>query len=308
MALGIVRLTMLMGDLLLWIVVIGGSILAIYLYFKFFKLLKIRSIMFVDGGLGTGKSFLSVALAVRLYKKQLRIYKIKRWLFSYLGMFSKKFQRAYETLEEPLLYSNIRLRNVNFVKLTKELLYRQTRFAYKSVVLIDEMSLMADQFCYKDREMSERLSLFFKLFRHETRGGYCVINSQSTSDLHYSLKYVLSDYLYIHHMKKYPFFAALKVQEMAYTGDSNGQTIVNVRNEDIEVTLKTMLVLKKYYKYYDSYCYSVFTDSCRVWSMVEFNPKGANIKDRHLISFKQYMFLQENLNPEKGKQNNENQA
>lgn len=287
-------------DTLLLLLVIALACIALYVYWKFFKLYKVKNIVFVDGSLGTGKSFLSVALAVRLYKKSLRIYKWKKRLFKFLAItYPVVWKPKLQALEEPRLYSNIKLRNVPFVKLNRDLLFRKQRFAYKSVVLIDEFSLMADQFCYKDREMSERLSLFFKLFRHETMGGYCVINSQSTSDLHYSLKYVLSDYLYIHHKTKWPFVTALKVQEMVYCADKDGGNVVNARYEDIEDTCKTMLVLKKYYKYYDCYCYSVFTDSCPVYCLTDVYKKRESLKDANLISFKSFAYLYENLPKER---------
>lgn len=291
-------------SVVLLLVLIGVAVLALWLYFRFFKLFKVKNIVFVDGALGTGKTFLSVALAVRLWKKRVRVYKLKKWFFNAFRNFNRSyFDPKLKKLELPRLYSNIRLRNVPFVKLTRELLFRQSRFAYGSVVLIDEFSLMADQFCYKDREMSERLSLFFKLFRHETLGGYCVINSQSTSDLHYSLKYVLSDYLYIHHCNRHwPFVTSLKVQELIYCGDQSGSNVVNVRSKDIEETCKTLLVLKKYYKYYDSYCYSIFTDACPVYRVEQTLGKGDSLKDVDLVSFKNFMFLYENVKRDKKKE------
>lgn len=286
-----------MGDIVVWLLFIGLGILAIYLYFKFFKLFKVKSIIFIDGGLGTGKSFMSVAIAIRLHRKAVFQWKVKRFFLGLLLIVnSKKYGAKYDALEKPLLYSNIRLRNYDYVKINKDLIFRHNfRFAYKSVVLFDEFSLVADQMLFRDKALNERLSLFFKLFRHETRGGYCVINSQSTSDLHYSLKYVLSDYLYLHHLSKFPLVWAFKCQEMSYCADKDGGQVVNANTSDIEDNLRIMLVLSKYRKYYDSYCYSVFTDMLPIYKINEFNVKGANIKDSNLISFKDYMFLKENL-------------
>lgn len=276
---------------MIWIILALVLGLLAFLYWKFFKLYKVKNIVFIDGSLGTGKSFYSVALAVRLYKRELRRWKVRNVLCKLLHR---------ELPERPALYSNIRLRNIEFTKITKDMLFRQNyRFPYKSILLLDEFSLVADQFCYKDREMSERLSNFFKLFRHETKGGYCVINSQTTSDLHYSVKYVLSDYLYIHHNTRLPFVRALKVQEMAYCADKDGQSVTNVRNEDIEETCKTILVFSKYFKYYDSYCYSIFTDGLPIYEIGEFNEKKAYIKDANLVSFKEYKYLTENLEKER---------
>lgn len=289
---------------MIWIVVILLTCLTLYLYFKFFKLYKVKNVIFVDGSLGTGKTFFSVSMAVRLYKKQLRRYKVLKWLCGSLS-FIPKMKEQGDKLEEPYLYSNIRLRNIDYVKVTADLLCRKGfRFGYRSVLLIDEFSLMADQYTYKDREISERLSIFFKLWRHETKGGYIVINSQSTSDLHYSIKYVLSDYLYIHHKSKFPLITCLKVQEMAYCGDKDGSQVTNVMTDDIETNLRVMLVFNRYYKYYDTYCYSIFTDGLPVYRLIEHNFKGDSLKDPEIVSFKQWNYLKENYkdeNPDKKK-------
>lgn len=285
-----------------WVLlVIGLCVLAIWLYAKFFKIPKLKNIVFVDGSLGSGKTLYSVYLAVRLYKRNLRRYRVAKFLvgaFSFIPAVKSKFDK----MEKPQLYSNILLRNVEFHKITKDLLYRRNfRFAYRSVVLIDEFSLVADQFCYKDRELSERLSNFMKLFRHETKGTL-VLNSQAVSDLHYSVKYVLSDYLYLHHMRKFPFFVAIAMQEMLYSADKDGSAVMNVRATDIEDTNKFVLVPKKYFKYYDSYCYSIFTDSLPVYYNPQLLTKSDSLKDFRLISFKEYKYLNENLTEEQKKE------
>ena len=297
---------------MIWIICILLAILAIWLYWKFFKLPKMKNIIFVDGSLGSGKSFYSVAVAVRLFKKQIRLYRIKCFvigkivnkIINAVNWVFKKNYATKELPEKPQLYSNMRLRNIEFTLLTKDLIFRKQRFAYKSVVLIDEASLMIDQMCFKDKELNERMSTFFKLFRHETKGGYIVINSQTTSDLHYSLKYVISDYLYLHHRTKLPFVTIVKAQEMCYSADKDGASIVNARNEDIEETLKNVLVLNKYYKYYDSYCYSIFTDSLPIYKKVEKLGRKDNLKTDILVSFKDFKYLYENL--EKEHKENEN--
>lgn len=284
-----------------FLLVIGLCVLAIWLYAKFFKIPKLKNIVFVDGSLGSGKTLYSVYLAVRLYKRNLRRYRIAKFLvgvFSFIPAVKSKFDK----MEKPQLYSNILLRNVEFHKITKDLLYRRNfRFAYRSVVLIDEFSLVADQFCYKDRELSERLSNFMKLFRHETKGTL-ILNSQAVSDLHYSVKYVLSDYLYLHHMRKFPFFVAIAMQEMLYSADKDGSAVLNVRATDIEDTNKFVLVPKKYFRYYDSYCYSIFTDSLPVYYNPQLLTKSDSLKDFRLISFKEYKYLNENLTAEQKKE------
>lgn len=281
----------------MWLIVILLLLgLLLFLYFKFFKLLKLKSIVFIDGSLGTGKSFMSVAVAVRVWKRNVRRYYVRLWLTKALS-FIPKMKDANERIAregKPLLYSNIKLRNVEFVRLTKDLMTRNNkRFVKGSVLLIDEFSLMADQMMYKDDKLNEQLTIFFKLFRHEVGAGcLCVINSQSTSDLHYSLKYVLSDYVYIHSRAKFPFFTALRGQELVYCADKNGQNIMNVNQGDIEDNgLKLMLFSNKYYKYYDSYCYSIFSDDFEIVRDTLRYEKGDSLKSDDLVSFREYRYL-----------------
>lgn len=276
------------------------AVLAIWLYFKFFKIPKIKNVVFVDGSLGTGKTFYSVYLAIRLHKRAVRRSKVRRFFLRYFFNFGR-FKGAWEKVEKPLLYSNIKLRNYEHVIVTKDLLFRKNyRFAYGSILLLDEMSLVADQMLFKNHEINERLSEFFKLFRHETRGGYLVFNSQTTNDLHFSAKYVLSDYLYLHSRFKVPFFSVLRMQEVGYSADGNG--IQSVAKDDIETTLRYVLVPNRYYKYYDTYCHSIFTDGLAPYKKVCYYGKGASLKSDLLVSFKDFKYLYENLEAQKAKE------
>ena len=273
-----------------WLIGIAIFVLVLWLYFKFFKIPKIKNIVFIDGSLGTGKTYYSVVLAVRLYKKQMRFYKFKKFIFT---IFVKS---KLDSLEEPVLYSNIKLRNIKFTIVTKDLLFRQNfRFAYKSVLLLDEFSLVADQMLYKNAEINERLSEFFKLFRHETKGGYIIVNSQSISDLHYSLKYVLSDYFYIQSKIKVPFFSFLNIIESTYNADKSSSLSTTI-SSDVDENVKKVLVSKKYFKYYDTYCYSIFTDCLPVYKTDSLLNSSDDLKSSNLVSFKDFKYLYENLN------------
>lgn len=268
-----------------WFVFIGLFILAIFLYFRFFKIPKLRNLVFVDGTLGAGKSFYCVNLAIRLYKRELRAYRIRKALLTALS-FVPKFKDALDALERPMLYSNIPLRRVRMSNLTLDVLLRKVRIPYRSVVLIDEMSLVADQFDYKDARITDALRDFYKLFRHATKGGILICNSQSTRDLHTSVKSCLSDYFYLHHRVKFPLFSVIWMQEMAYSADKDGQAIVNARTGDIEAGLKMVLVPNKYFKYYDTYAYSVLTDGLTVYDDWYVLDKRDSAKVRHVLTFK----------------------
>lgn len=267
------------------IVVIVAFLL--FIYFKFFKIPKLKNVVFIDGGLGSGKSFYSVSLAIKLHKKALRKWNFQKYFFKFLGLFSKKYKN--KELEKPLLYSNIKLKNYEHVILTKDLLTRDVRFNYKSIVLIDEFSLFADQQLYKNQDLNEKLQLFFKLFRHETHGGYMIVNSQSINDCHYSFKYIVNDYFYIHHRVKLPFISILSIRENIYSAD-NGN-VINAVNEDLEITLKKVIVFNKFYGKYDSYTYSIFTDNLEKDNRIVKFIKNDELKADSLISFRAYKFL-----------------
>lgn len=268
-------------------------ILLLILYFKYFKRLKIKNVVFIDGSLGTGKSYLSLCIAYRQYKHN------KRMVYLY-NFFHRKNKK-----EIPLLYSNIKLR-VPYVPVTLELMQRKNyRFRYGSVMFIDEMSLVLDQMCFKDKEINERASEFFKLFRHETKGGYLVINSQAIGDNHYSLKYILNDYIYIHSkltlFGKLPIgFSILRIQERVYDSD---KSTVQTNEGDIEDNIKMIFVRKKYFKMYDTYCHSVWTDMLPVYDDVKYLEKKDSLKSDDLVSFKALTYLKENI---KRKENNKN--
>lgn len=298
-----------MEDILPKLIIIALMILALWLYFKYFKLYKAQTINFIDGSLGTGKTFLTVSLAVRWTKKEQRRWKIKTKVYELLAKTKKqKFVKKYQELknEKPMLYTNIALdsERIEHVLLTKDLLSRKNyRFTYRSILLIDEFSLVADQMQYKNDEINERLLEFFKLFRHQTRSGRIFINSQTTNDLHYSLKYTMTNYLFISRRIRLPFVSLLKVQEMIYIADKQGnQQVTYMTDGDYTDNLKTMIVLNKYFKYYDTYGYSIFTDGLPVYKLKNDTKKG-NLKTKNIVSFKNFKYLYENI--EKEKVNNE---
>lgn len=229
------------------ILVLVLLVLLTFFLAKHFKRLKIDNVYFISGGVKTGKSFVSVALAVKTYRKNLFKWYLTNWLF-------KLFKKGSE---KPMLYSNIPLRYVKFNALTMKVIDRKVRIPNKSVVLIDEISLLADSMLYKDEKINQKLMLFIKLFGHYTHGGTLITNSQAILDCHFSIKRCLSHYLYINCRTKYPLVTIFKAREMLYSADGSS---INTSDEDLEESQKLLWFMNRYYKYYDSYCYSVFTD------------------------------------------------
>lgn len=233
---------------LLFILIVA---LIIYLIVrKNFKTLKVPSVCLITGGVKTGKSLLSVKLSTKDYIRRYRAW----W-------FATKFFR--KKLEKPLYYTNCCIRfgrlhnklnkNIRFINL--DLLNRNIRFNYKSVIYLQECSLLADNMDFNNKERNVDLSLFNKLIAHETKGGCLYYDTQSILDSHYSIKRVCSTYLFIQKNYNFLLFHILYVREMINT--ENG---INNFTDDVDCTTRRVIVPFWYHKRYDRYEYSYLTD------------------------------------------------
>lgn len=235
----------------MWLVYIALIVLLCVIVHKIrllFKYPKLGALTMVTGGVKCGKTTFAVAHALRNHNHNVRHVKIANHL-------RKLFKRPL--LEVPLLYSNIPL-NVPYVPLTKSLILRNERFAYGSTILVSEASLLADSQLIRDQQLNQSMLEFFKLIGHELGPGGCIIlDTQSISDVHYTIKRSLSNYFYIHHIIKVPFFIIAYVREDRYSEDN---TATSTYVEDTEERLKRVIIPKRTWRYFDAYCYSAITD------------------------------------------------
>jgi len=227
-----------------------------------------------NGGVKTGKTSLTVYLAIKKYKQNHRHWWIKTHIFQ------------QKNVEEPLLYSNIPL-NMKYVPLTTDIIERKKRMNYKSVVILSESSLVIDSMCYKDDLLNEKVMLFIKLFGHETHGGSMFIETQAINDNHFAIKRCLNKYVWIHSLIKWiPFVLVFRVRELLYSEDMS----TNAFNEDIEDTTKILIISKSVWKKFDCYCYSKFTDGLDI-EQTEIDNTDGNLKAEEIISFRKYKTL-----------------
>ena len=210
---------------------------------------KLGNMIMVNGAVKAGKTTMAVYLARRIYRNHFFEWRIRCF-------FCKLFKK--ELPERPLLYSNIPLKIDGYTPLSKDLLLRKTRFAYRSVIYVCESSLVADSMLYGDQDINDSLLLLNKLIAHETHGGYIIYDTQSILDNHFAVKRCIGTYLYVHHTIKFlPFFLLSYVREMAYMGENSTS---NISQEDFEKGLKLVIIPKKVWKTFDCYCYSALTD------------------------------------------------
>lgn len=245
-----------------------------FIYFKFFRRPPFGAITMITGGVKCGKSAFTFDCAVRAYKRVHAVWRIRK-------LFQKMFRLPID--EEPLLYSNIPLRNVKYMLLDCDYLLRKKRFNYKSIVILDEVSLVCDSMLFRDKSVNIPLQMFFKLFGHETHGGKLFVNTQSIDDVHFALERVISNYIYIDSLSRLPFVSIVNARRERYASD---KTVVNTMTDDVDSSLKRYLMLNSTFKTYDCYCYSCLTDYLNSPLDLQFN-KGvrADLKQREIISF-----------------------
>ena len=292
-----------MNKAVMWSVIIIIACIVLYVvYRKNFKRLKVPSVCLITGGVKTGKSLLSTKLAIKDYRSRHRKWWIKTKFFN----FKKK------KIEEPLFYTNTFIQfngynpnkkksffnkphrlsdNIKMIEL-KHLL-REKRFNYGSVVYIQESSLMSDNQDFQDKERNAELSMFNKLFGHETRGGVLYYDTQSVLDNHYSIKRVVSTFFFIQKSLNLFLFRVLYVREFI-----NMDIGENNFNDDVDETTRKVLIGRWWYKRYDRYYFSYLTDKLRHTSIKPKLYKGG------LTSFNP-LYVQLSLKNKKGKIRNE---
>lgn len=249
----------------------------VVLYFVFiypkFKVPKVGSMVACSGGVKSGKTTFSFYLAYKTWKRNVRRVKFRNF-------FARLFKKEEQPL--PLFYSTIPVAFPHVI-VTRELMTRQHRFVYGSVIFVDEASLFADSLIAKTMgaDINDRLLMFNKLIAHELKaGGTIIYNSQQISDLHVSIRRCLSETFYVHSTFKWlPFFMIATVREERYAEDG---TIVNTYENDVEDHLKKVIIPKKVWKMFDCYCYSILTDNKPVDDRVI---EADTLKAKEIISF-----------------------
>ena len=258
---------------MIWIIILLVVLVIVYVKVRSrFKRLHLDNLTLITGGVKTGKTALAVNLAMKDYRKRLLRYKIR-------SFFQKLFKKPID--ERPLIYSNIPL-SCDYSPFTLDIALRKKRVAYGSVVLISESALFACSMDIKDKNINQQLTLFYKLFGHESHGGSLYIETQDLNDNHYSARRSMSKYLWIQRTIKIPFFVACKVRELAY--QDNLGTVTNNFDSDVEDSTRWVIYSKKTWKRYDRFTYSILTDDLPKSNLIIKGSERSNLKSYSIVS------------------------
>ncbi len=204
------------------------------------------------GGIGSGKSFMTFVTARRAYKGQLRRWKKRRFL------------PGYE--EPPLVYSSIPFQYKKgkwATKLTVEHLLLQKRIRPLSVVIIDEGDVFANQFQFhnpcivntKGGDQDGNYDEFCRLFRHYTKGGKLITNTQCLDNLNMTIRrrHNVEVNLSGIRVTDYGFFLYYKVMFRHRTGNIE---VTEGKDDALDGYQIQRGIIFPAYKMYDTYCYS----------------------------------------------------
>lgn len=266
------------------LILLGLAIFLLWFFIFKVKHLRTPDVYMVDGGVKTGKSLVTVMLAVKQYRKNC----VKTYIFNMFRRLINLFRKEKKApIDMPMLYSNMPLYKVKYNKLTLDVLTWKVRIPYRSVCIMDEATLIADSMLGMAREKEKRaefdkinevLTLFLKTYGHQTHGGSCFYNSQNVVDLHFSYKRCTAVYLNVMKNRKYPFFCLLDVREMVH--DESGD-IKNTIDKDVDLDNRPLFVSKRWYKYYDRYYLDVLTKDLPLY--VDYDVKKVEPKNKQVI-------------------------
>lgn len=270
------------GQLIFIILLIALGVFLLWFFIFKVKHLNTPDVFLVDGGVKTGKSLVSVMLAVKQYRKNLIRYYIGNLLIRFFNLILKLFKKSPKKLiEKPMLYSNMPLYKVKYNYLSLDILSCKVRCPHKSVFLLDEASLIADSLTAlgKTKEqkdiadyINERLTIFLKVYvSHGSHGGTCIYNSQNIVDLHFAFRRNTSTYLYITKKRSFPFFLLLNCRELVH---DEGNDVHNVYDKDVDELDKPLFIFKRWYRYYDRYYLDVLFKNLPL--MVDYDVKPVN--------------------------------
>ena len=239
-------------------------VLAIILVIVIYRVIKPYTIPLKDtviaftGGLGAGKTFMSVKSAVSCYKWAL----LGWWLDHIFHPIKIK------TMPKPQIYSSIPIKlkrkgkkgkngkpdEIIFsYKLTPEILLLQERIHPRSVILIDEIGSFMNQHEFKAINW-EHLDEFVRLFRHYTLGGKLIVNDQCSENVVLHIRRRLNTVYNLMRWRKLPLLPICHMKCRHITVSEEIKTVVN--DQHVETDMQTVIAWVPLHRLYDTYCYS----------------------------------------------------
>lgn len=233
--------------------------------------IKYDTMLGITGGLGSGKSFYSVVVALCLLHRA----RLRTLIYNIVHPSAR--------LAKPDLYSNIPIRTglrTYSKRLTSEILTLQERIIPGSVVLIDEVDGFANQFGWENpnvskivkhdkksdtwRETPGLFDDFCRFFRHYYASScvepHIILNTQAMGNINLAIRRRMNTVYTLREFRTFrlPFISLFGISLGIYwlkatKNDLSDETVVNVYDESKE---RNVIGLLPFYRRYDTHCYS----------------------------------------------------
>ena len=239
------------------VIIIIIAIIVLSLIFNYRQ--KHDTIVAYTGGLGSGKSLLSVQTSIKFLKKN----RIKVWFYNnikrYVYHFFHKKEKLQPKKEKPMLYTSIPICYRCFlwnkkewsIKLEEEHLLLIKKLIPMSVVFIDEIGSFANQFQYKNPNILDNFNEFIRLFRHYTLGGYLVVNDQCSENIVLEVRRRINQVYNLMSFRHFLFIYWVRVRNISIS-----EEIKTIEENNKENNMSILIGFMPSKKTYDTYCYS----------------------------------------------------
>lgn len=246
----------LIGSWFLLVELILFIVFLIWLWIKKYRPV-IDNVSVFTGAPGTGKSKFMVDVALQKYRSNLLKVKLNNIFIKFFNLFRKKSKKK-DLLERPLLFSNIpiRISRKEFSRvLTQDIVLLQKRLPYRSVVVIDELSELANNQDWKNVFARYNLTEFVRFMRQYTLGGYLFMADQSSDDILVQLRRRVGKVYNMMSFRKIPLLN-IGISNVRHISISEDIKVIEEGHAESLKHNTSWIPLFFYRKTYDTYAFS----------------------------------------------------
>lgn len=225
------------------LILIAIGIWVAWRIFTSYRLTTYDTVVAFTGGLGSGKSLMSVEMAIKLLRRQ------RRRVF-----WKNLLRKKSEKLPTPLLYSSIPVRvsrKEMATKLTEQHLTLQEKLIRGSVIFIDEIGSFCSQFDYKAKN-ADVFDEFIRFYRHYTKGGFIVCNDQCSENIVLQVRRRINTvYNLMGFRKWFGLFYTVHVRNISVS-----EEIKTIEEQNAEDNTRILFGFMPIFRRYDTWCYA----------------------------------------------------